>query len=405
MKKFTCLVCAAVFCGVLLSGCGAAADTLHGALPEENTASTVTALPTPADAFPAPGAKTEPPAPAAEAPAADGPVRVDDPGVNDEYLSPFVTLRADPYLYKHEGTYYFTGSYPEYDRIELTSADSVNGIAAAVPKTVWKMDAQFKEKYVWAPEIHYVMDQWVIYFAYSQGSLWDIRCCALRCTGDDPMRDDWEYMGMIEAAEGDSFANNNGMALDMTVFYHDASDTWYAIWAQKPGSSNLYIAPLSDPFTLASEPILLTQPDYAWEKVNQSVNEGPAVMKHAGKIFVSFSAAGTGPEYCMGLLEIDACDDPMIIENWTKYPEPVFKTDETLKVYGPGHNCFVEGDNGEQLCILHFRDYSGIQGNDSLLDFNRHAHVMKVTFDKSGKPQFAFDENDLYNSQFKDHGT
>ena len=278
------------------------------------------------------------------------------PDVGGDYLSPLVTLRADPYLYKHDGMYYFTGSYPQYDRIELTAADSVNGIAAAVPKEIWHMDANFKEKYVWAPELHYIMGQWVIYFAYSQGSLWDIKCCALRCTGDDP----------------------------------------------KPSSSNLYIAELADPFTLATQPMLLTQPDYDWEKLRESVNEGPAVLQHAGKIFVSFSAAATGYEYCMGLLEIDACDDPMVKENWTKYPEPVFQTDENLKIYGPGHNCFVEGDNGEQLCILHFRDYKDITG-DSLLDFNRHAHVMKITFDRNGVPQFHIDEEDLYNSQFSDH--
>ena len=86
---------------------------------------------------------------------------VSTPDVNGDYLSPLVTMRADPYLYKHEGTYYFTGSYPEYDRIELTCADSVNGIAAAVPKTVWtKPDYA---AHVWAPEIHYIMGQWVIY--------------------------------------------------------------------------------------------------------------------------------------------------------------------------------------------------------------------------------------------------
>ena len=133
------------------------------------------------------------------------------------------------------------------------------------------------------------------------------------------------------------------------------------------------------------------------------MNEGPAVMKHGGKIFVAFSAAATGFEYCMGLLEIDETDDPMIIGNWTKYPEPVFKTDEARKIYGPGHNCFVEGDEGEQLCVLHFRDYKDITG-DSLLDYNRHAHVMKIQFDKNGKPIFNLDDDELYNSEFTNHG-
>ena len=311
-------------------------------------------------------------------------------------------MRADPYLYKYEGKYYFTGSYPEYDRIELTCADSVNGIAAAVPKTVWMKPHDYSA-HVWAPELHYVMGQWVIYFAYSDNasSAWDIKCHALKLNGDDPMHDEWVDVGVIERLPDDNFAFNS-MSLDMTVFENNGS--WYAIWAQKPSSSNLYIAELETPFKIKTKPMLLTRPDYSWEKGGgESVNEGPAVLKHAGKIFVTFSASATDANYCMGLLELDAADDPMVKGNWTKYSEPVFRTNASLKIYGPGHNCFVEGDEGEQLCVLHFRNYNGFNTSNSLYDFNRHAHVMKITFDRYGIPQFNLDPDELYNSDFTNH--
>ncbi|MDE6274220.1 MAG: family 43 glycosylhydrolase [Clostridiales bacterium] len=331
---------------------------------------------------------------------------VSSPSVGSDYQSPLVTLRADPYLYKHtDGTYYFTGSYPEYDRIELTCADSVNGIAAAVPKTVWTLPENERPKnnqfshYVWAPEIHYVMGQWVIYFARSMGSLWNIKCCALVLNGDDPMHDEWIEAGVIEKTADDNVSFNN-MSLDMTVF--ETGGKWYAIWAQIRPVSNLYIAELETPTKLKTKPLLLSTPEYSWEKVRETVNEGPAVMKHAGKLFVGYSASATGYEYCMGLLEMDASDDPMDLENWTKHSQPVFKTDPSRKIFGPGHNCFVEGDEGEQLCVLHFRDYKDITG-DSLLDYNRHAHVMKIKFDRNGAPIFDFDEDELYNTEFKDH--
>lgn len=329
---------------------------------------------------------------------------------NTDYQSPLVTLRADPYLYKHtDGKYYFTGSYPEYDRIELTCADSVNGIAAAVPKTVWTLPENERPKtvngnkefyrYVWAPEIHYVMGKWVIYFAKSTGSLWNIKCYALVLNGDDPMHDEWVDMGVLEKTADDDVSFNN-MSLDMTVF--ENAGKWYAIWAQIRPISNLYIAELESPTKLKTKPVLLSKPEYDWELVREKVNEGPAVLKHGGKIFVSFSASATGYEYCMGLLELDETNDPMVVDNWKKYPQPVFQTDPNRKIYGPGHNCFVKGDNDEQLCVLHFRDYRDITG-DSLLDYNRHAHVMKVTFDRNGVPQFDFDPDDLYNTAFKDH--
>lgn len=327
------------------------------------------------------------------------------PSVNGDYQSPLVTLRADPYLYKYEDKYYFTGSFPEYDRIELTSADSVNGIAAAVPKTIWTMPAppSGQRRYVWAPEIHYIMGKWIIYYAYSVAGEWGIKCCALQLNGDDPMHDEWIDKGVLEKLSDDDVSFNN-MSLDMTVF--ENAGKWYAIWAQIRPVSNLYIAELETPTKLKTKPILLSQPEYAWELDREKVNEGPAVMKHAGKIFVSFSASATGYEYCMGLLEIDETDDPMVKSNWKKYPEPVFKTDPDRNIYGPGHNCFVEGDEGEQLCVVHFRSYKDIIGGNanSLYDFNRHAHVMKITFDRNGVPQFGFDDDELYNTDFTNHG-
>ncbi len=200
MKRVLGLVCVAALCGSLAAGWGARAAAPE--LPEANVPASACSEQLGTAELPAPRAYEEYVAPASNAPASNAEPEVlsdegvvteelyGSPDVSEEYISPLVTCRADPYLYKHDGTYYFTGSYPQYDRIELTSADSVNGIAAAVPKEIWHMDAGFMEKYVWAPEIHYIMDQWVIYFAYSQGSLWDIKCCALRCTGDDPMQDD-----------------------------------------------------------------------------------------------------------------------------------------------------------------------------------------------------------------------
>ena len=57
------------------------------------------------------------------------------------YLSPLALQRADPYLYKHtDGKYYFTATCPKYDRVEIRSADTVNGIASAKPRTVWSRD-------------------------------------------------------------------------------------------------------------------------------------------------------------------------------------------------------------------------------------------------------------------------
>ena len=45
------------------------------------------------------------------------------------YNEAWIEERADPYVYKHtDGTYYFTGSVPAYDRIILRKADTLDAV-------------------------------------------------------------------------------------------------------------------------------------------------------------------------------------------------------------------------------------------------------------------------------------
>ena len=320
-----------------------------------------------------------------------------------QYLSPLVPQRADPYLYKFNKKYYFTATCPEYDHIELRCADTINGIATATPRTIWVRHNTCKmASHIWAPEIHYIMGKWVIYFAAGElPGIWEIRPYALICEGDDPMEDSWVEAGMMQAAEGDPYSFTD-FSLDMTVFEHRGK--WYTIWAQKVGTvngiSNLYIAELENPVKLRTVQVLLTTPDYDWERDGGFwVNEGPAVLKHHGKVYVTFSASATGACYCMGMLTADLNSDLLDPLSWRKSRWPVLQTDETLKVYGPGHNCFVRGDENEHLTLLHFRSYEKITG-DPLNDHNRHAHVMKVTFDENDAPVFKLNKDEIYNTPF-----
>ncbi|HOV27423.1 MAG TPA: dockerin type I domain-containing protein [Pseudobacteroides sp.] len=49
-------------------------------------------------------------------------------------INPIVKQRADPWVYKHtDGYYYMTASVPEYDRIELRRATTIQGLSTATP--------------------------------------------------------------------------------------------------------------------------------------------------------------------------------------------------------------------------------------------------------------------------------
>lgn len=311
------------------------------------------------------------------------------------YNEPLAIGRADPYVLKHNGKYYFTATVPLYDKIVLRCADTINGLTEAPERIVWvKHEKGRQASHVWAPELHFVMGKWVIY--YSAGDypgIWRIRPYALVCDSDDPMIGNWKEAGPIK-----SVGKKNGdplsftcFSLDMTVFQHKGE--WYTIWAEKIGHlfgvSNLYIAKLETPFKLKTVQVQLTTPDYDWERIGFWVNEGPAIIKNKGKIYLTYSASETSHHYCMGMLSVDEDADLLDPACWTKLNKPVCTTDESVSIYGPGHNCFVMNeDDTKVLCIFHARDHKEIECEDPLDDQTRHARVMEVEFDETGAPVF-----------------
>ena len=153
--------------------------------------------------------------------------------------------------------------------------------------------------------------------------------------------------------------------------------------------SNLYIARMEKPWKLATVQVMLTTPDYDWERVGFWVNEGPAVIKRGGKIYVTYSASETGKAYCMGMLTADEDSDLLDPKSWTKERYPVLTSDEKAGIFGPGHNSFTVDEEGNDICVYHARTEEEIEGNP-LYNPNRHAQLMKIQWDRQMRPVFAF---------------
>ncbi len=314
----------------------------------------------------------------------------------------FIANRADPYITKgSDGWYYFTASYPMcggadpegYDRIILRRAKTIDALADAEEKVIWdEKDCATAHRYIWAPEIHEIGGKWYVYFAASDSAdnVWDIRCHVIACEGD-PYTDEWVDKGRFQTVEGDDFSFR-WFSLDMTYF--ESGGKSYVAWAQTDGNSNVYIATVdpAEPWKTTCPAVLLTKPEYDWECVRIPVNEGPAAMIKDGKIYLAFSASATGPEYCIGMLYADESADLTDITSWTKLDKPLLTSDDLWQEYGPGHNCFVEDENGEWVFIYHSRDQRCFDGKcgysheDSLYDPCRSARKRTVKWGKDGLP-------------------
>ena len=313
--------------------------------------------------------------------------------MKEMYNEVWIQKRADPYVYKHtDGTYYFTASLPDYDGIALRKADKLFDLKDAPEKIIWKKhDKGIMSFHVWAPELHFIFGKWYIYFAAGDvDDIWAIRPYVLECQGDDPFNDEWIEKGMMQCSDEDPFSFR-AFSLDGTVLENHGD--YYFVWAEKVGVgkqiSNLYIAKMESATKLSTVQVLLTTPDYDWERVGFWVNEGPAFIKNDGKIYMTYSASETGVAYCIGMLSADENDDLLDPKSWEKRRMPVLKTSEELKIYGPGHNSFTVNDEGEPVMIYHARTEAEIVGNP-LYNPNRHAMVMKVKWNESGEPEFSY---------------
>ena len=85
-------------------------------------------------------------------------------------MKAFIEQRADPYIIRKDGWYYFTASAPEFDRIVLRKARTLKELPDAVEKIVWTKHPEGPMSCnIWAPELHFVDGRWYIYFAAARG--------------------------------------------------------------------------------------------------------------------------------------------------------------------------------------------------------------------------------------------
>lgn len=310
-------------------------------------------------------------------------------GAEASLANPVVRQRADPHLTRHtDGWYYFTATVPEYDRLELRRAKTVDALATAEAKTIWRKHTTGPMgSHIWAPELHHIDGKWFIYFAAGgaeKENVWHIRIYVLENAAANPLDGAWIERGELKT-------NWPSFSLDATTFVHRG--TRYLAWAQKDpkirGNTNLYIAKMDSPTSITGQQVMLSRPEFPWEQIRYWVNEGPAVLIRNGRVFLTYSAAGTGAEYCMGLLTADENADLLDPSSWRKSDQPVFTTHEANRVFGPGHNSFSTTPDGQtDLLVYHARSYRDIPG-DPLHDPNRHTRIQPLSWRADGTPDFG----------------
>ncbi len=138
-------------------------------------------------------------------------------------------------------------------------------------------------------------------------------CTFLKMRLLNPLEPTWVEKGQLQT-------NWESVALDATTFEHQG--VRYLVWAQQDpqikGNSNLYIAEMSIHGRLEANRSCFRNRSINGKSIGYWVNEGPAVLKKNGRIFISYSASATDSNYCMGLLTAWDTSDLLDPNSWTK---------------------------------------------------------------------------------------
>jgi len=306
----------------------------------------------------------------------------------DHFDFPVAYDRADPCIGEWKGKYYFiaTNDADNNHTLYIREADTIPELVDA-PEHLILDSVTWPEigNLLWAPEFHIINGRLCILHAATPDPFFseESHIMFLKEGGNPCVKEDWERPIRITRADGSELCESGKtITLDMTSFEWEGA--YYAIWSQrqfKPKDLGawLYIAKLDtkDPSRLASDPIVLSKPDYSWGNNHTFVEEGPFALIRDDKLFVSFSAAAVDTSYVVGLLSIEPGLDPLVPTNWKKKGYPILTSRSVEGEYGTGHNAYVTDSYGDV-----WNTYHGRPGTDA----PRSSGIRRVHFDIDGEP-------------------
>lgn len=307
------------------------------------------------------------------------------PAVVTTFTNPLLSSGPDPWVVKKDSFYYYTHTLG--NRIAIWKTKKMSELGTATTQTIWTAPSSGpNSRNVWAPEIHYINNKWYAYYTAGDASgLSTQRTFVLENANADPLSGQWTDKGQILDPAADFFA------IDGSVFQYNGNQ--YFVWSGQASASDntqrIYIARMSNPWTLATPRTLISSPQYAWETngAPPAVNEGPQFLQNpGGKVFLIYSASGCWTDdYALGMLTLTDGGDPLNPAHWTKSATPVFTKKPAAAAFGPGHNSFFKSADGKEDWILyHANPGPGLGCGDM-----RNPRMQKFTWNADGTPAFS----------------
>lgn len=293
----------------------------------------------------------------------------------------------DPWVVLRDGWYYLVESRD--NGIVLYRSQTLPEIKRGTATRIWSAPATgWNRTNIWAPELHFIDGHWYVYYAAGVAGPPFIhqRSGVLESAGEDPAGP-YTDRGMLDTGKDRPGGSDPVWAIDVTV--EKLGDQLYAVWSgweenrdTDKTPQQLYIARMSNPWTISGERVQLSAPTAPWEVGTElSLQEGPQFLLHDGKVFLIYSTRESWlKEYRLGQLELTSGADPMRPESWTK-SGPVFAGTES--VFGVGHASFTKSPDGTEDWIVYHSKRTAEPGWDRII------RMQKFGWKADGSPDFG----------------
>ena len=238
---------------------------------------------------------------------------------------------ADPGVLKVDGKYYCYSTSAPIGYFVYVSDDLIHWTNEGLcMNEAWGLS---RSGYYWAPEVVRRADGKFVMVASVEEHLGF-------AVADSPLgpfipEKSWTFDKTID---GHIFLDDDGRGYLFCVSWRAGHD--YGIWAYA----------LEDDLVTVKEEteVQVISPTDAWEQVSGRVTEGPFVLRHNGKYYLTYSGNGyDAKEYAVGYAVSDSPLGP-----YEKYKaNPILSY--TSKLYGPGHHSFTVSPDGSELIIVY----------------------------------------------------
>lgn len=245
------------------------------------------------------------------------------------YLNP-IREGADPFILLHDGKYYLYSTDAPDGYYVHESDDIVEWIDRGY---CLRKEDVMGDKWFWAPEIMYRNGKfWMVYTSEEHLGI---------AVADSPLgpfrQEKKQWLSERNAIDGDFFVDDDG--------------TIYLYYVRFDGGNVIYGSRLDEEtMTLdeSSEKRLIAATD-EWETKLGLVAEGPFMVKHNGRYYLTYSANDyRSIDYAIGYAVSDSPLGP-----FTKYEgNPILHRNESVN--GVGHHSFTYSKDGSRMiCVYH----------------------------------------------------